>query len=102
MMIVLNILCALMIVFWAIELSHSNTIEDILPCVGWIFTDIVIIFSSFMTPVFWAVMLIIEALIWAACIWLNAPKEGTKVRVFLYIIMVFIDIIGISIVFVRG
>ena len=101
-MMVLNILCALMIVFWAIELNHSNTIKDILPCVGWIFTDIVIIFSSFMTPVFWAIMLIIEALIWAACIWFNASKEGTKIRVFLYIIMVFIDIIGISIVFVRG
>ena len=104
MTMILNILCALMIIFWAIELSHSNTIEDILPCAGWIFTDVVIIFSSFITPVFWAILLIIEALIWVACIWLNASKEGenAKMRLFMYILMVLFAIAGAAITFVRG
>lgn len=101
---ILNIFCAIMIIIWAIELSHSNTIEDILPCVGWIFTGVIIIFSSFITPTFWAVLLIIEALIWVACIWLNASKEGenAKVRLVMYILMVFFAIAGATITFVRG
>ena len=101
---ILNIFCAIMIIIWAIELSHSNTIEDILPCEGWIFTCVIIIFSSFITPTFWAVLLIIEALIWVACIWLNASKEGenAKVRLVMYILMVFFAIAGATITFVRG
>ncbi len=99
---ILNILCVILIILWAIELSYSNTIEDILPCVGWIFSSAVIIFSSFITPTFLAVLLIIEALIWIACIWLNASKkvENVKVRLITYVLMLFLSIAETVIIFV--
>lgn len=71
---------------------------------GWIFTDVVIIFSFFITPVFWAILLIIEALIWVVCIWLNASRDdkNAKLRITMYILMVFFAIAGAVITFVVG
>lgn len=97
---ILNILCAIMIILWAIELNYSNKIEDILPCVGWILSNAIIIFSSFITPMLWAILLIIDAFIWIACIWLNVSKkkENVKVRLIVYILMLFLTIAEVAII----
>ena len=101
---ILNILCVILIILWAIELSYSNTIEDILPCVGWILSNAIIIFSSFITPILWVVLLIIDAFIWTACIWLNVSKkrENVEARLIAYILMLFLTIAETVIIFVGG